>query len=71
MNTLEAEPVVQKYLDSAYLAGVDKVRIIHGKGTGVLRKYLWEYLRELPFVKKYNLAPQNQGGDGATEVYLK
>jgi len=71
MNTLEAEPVVQKYLDSAYLAGVDKVRIIHGKGTGTLKKFLWDYLRELPFVKKFIFAPQNQGGDGATEVYLK
>ncbi|GAV22637.1 endonuclease MutS2 [Carboxydothermus pertinax] len=71
MNTLEAEPVVEKYLDDAYLAGVEKVRIIHGKGTGALKKFLWEYLREVPFVKKYNFAPQNQGGDGATEIYLK
>ncbi|NYE58330.1 endonuclease MutS2 [Carboxydothermus ferrireducens] len=71
MNTLEAEPVVEKYLDNAYLAGVEKVRIIHGKGTGALKKFLWDYLREVPFVKKFNFAPQNQGGDGATEVYLK
>ena len=67
----EAVDVTDKYLDDAYLAGVPTVRILHGKGTGALRKAVHEELRQHPHVTKYQLAPQSQGGEGVTVVTFK
>lgn len=67
----EALTVTDKYLDDAYLAGVPTVRILHGKGTGALRKAVHEELRQHPHVTKYQLAPQSQGGEGVTVVTFK
>lgn len=62
---------VDKYLDDAMAAGVTQVRLIHGKGTGTLRKLIWEVLKSHPGVESYRLGEQNEGGAGATVVTLK
>lgn len=67
----EAEMVVGKFLDDAVIAGLNQVRIIHGKGTGALRKGIQNYLRHHRNVLQYRFADINEGGTGATEVDLK
>ena len=67
----EALDVTDKYLDDAYLAGLPTVRILHGKGTGALRKAVHDELRENPHVTKYQFAPLSQGGEGVTVVTFK
>ena len=67
----EALDLTDKYLDDAYLAGIPTVRILHGKGTGALRKAVHDELRENPRVTKYQLAPLSQGGEGVTVVTFK
>ncbi len=66
----EAIEVIDKFLDEALLAGLTQVLIIHGKGTGALRRGLREYLRQHPSVKQIAIAEINEGGDGATTVKL-
>jgi DNA mismatch repair protein MutS2 len=66
----EAIPLVDKFLDDAYLGGFTRVDIIHGKGTGALRKKISEYLSTHPKVKSFRLGQWNEGGDGATIVEL-
>ena len=61
---------VSRFIDQALLAGISQVRIIHGKGTGALRKGTQEYLRSNPRVKSFDYAAPNNGGDGATIVNL-
>ena len=70
-NLEEAIEMVDKFLDDSYLGNYPKVRIIHGKGTGVLRKGIREYLRRHAHVKAYEFAPFHEGGDGVTIVELK
>ena len=60
-----------KYLDDAVLAGLPIVRIIHGKGTGTLRKVIHDFLGEHPLVTEFRLAARNEGAEGATVVTLK
>jgi DNA mismatch repair protein MutS2 len=67
----EAVSRADKFLDEAVLAELRTVRIIHGHGTGQLRRGLAEYLRESPFVSSFAIAPPEQGGSGATIVELK
>lgn len=62
---------VDQYLDDAILAGYSQVTIVHGKGTGALRQGITDYLKKHPRVKKFALAPYNQGGSGATIVEFK
>ena len=62
---------VSRFIDQALLAGISQVRIIHGKGTGVLRDGVQAYLKTLPQVSKYEMAGYTEGGAGATNVYLK
>ena len=62
---------VERYLDSASLAGVARVRIVHGHGMGVLRKMVHEMLKQHPGVEKFYFAPPAEGGNGATVVELK
>ncbi len=66
----EALDQTGKYLDDAVLAGLNQVRIIHGKGTGALRSAVRELLGGHPQVKEFFLADSRQGGSGATEVKL-
>lgn len=66
----EATPRVDKFIDDAILAGFSRVEIIHGKGTGALRKRITEFLAQHPRVKSFRLGDWNEGGDGATIVEL-
>jgi DNA mismatch repair protein MutS2 len=61
---------VDKFLDTAMLAGLHRVDIIHGKGTGALRKKITEFLSHHPRVKTFRLGEWNEGGTGATVVEL-
>ncbi|OPX86672.1 MAG: Endonuclease MutS2 [Pelotomaculum sp. PtaB.Bin104] len=61
---------VEKYLDDAFLAGLPKVRLIHGKGTGSLRAAVHRYLRGHHRVKSFRLGEQGEGGYGVTVVEL-
>ena len=71
-NTVdEAINRLEKYLDDAMIAGLTSVRIVHGKGTGALRKGIHEYLRKLKFVKSYKLAKFGEGDAGVTIVTFK
>ena len=63
-------PRVERYLSDAYLAGMPFVRIIHGKGTGVLRQIVREYLGSSPMVQSYQPAGPAEGGEGATVARL-
>jgi len=67
----EALPLVDKFLDDAFLAGYGRVDVIHGKGTGALRKKVVEFLQAHPRVKSFRIAEWNEGGTGATTVELK
>lgn len=67
----EAEPVCEKFLDDAQLAGLKQVLIIHGKGTGALRQGIHEFLRHNHSVERFSLADIDEGGAGATLVVLK
>jgi len=67
----EALARTEKFLDDALLSEVKSVRIIHGYGTGQLRRSIAEFLRTHPFVSNFALAPDNQGGGGVTVVELK
>ncbi|MDQ3745941.1 MAG: Smr/MutS family protein, partial [Acidobacteriota bacterium] len=70
-TTDEAREELDKFLDEAYLHGHAHVRVIHGHGTGALRRAVAELLRQHPHVAAFDLAPENQGGAGATVVNLK
>ena len=67
----EALEKVDKYLDSAYLAGLPNVNLIHGKGTGALRDALRQYLTQHPFVGSYRAGGYYEGGTGVTVVTFK
>ncbi len=67
----EVEEQIDQYLHDAYLAGLPWVRIIHGKGTGALRKVVRDVLQVHPVVERSETARQNEGGDGATVAYLR
>lgn len=62
---------LEKYIDEVLTAGQGEVRIIHGKGTGALRKAVWEYLKTHPAVASFRLGELNEGGAGATVVTFK
>ncbi|HVO70425.1 MAG TPA: Smr/MutS family protein, partial [Aggregatilineaceae bacterium] len=64
----DAMPSVESYLDAAYMTGLPFVRIIHGKGTGVLRTAIRDRLRDHPLVRKYERGDEKEGGDGVTVV---
>ena len=63
--------VVDKYLDEARLANLDSVRLIHGKGTGALRQYLWRMLKGDPRATGFRLGTFGEGDSGVTVVTLK
>lgn len=67
----EAMTEVDRYVDSALLAGYPMVTIVHGKGTGALRKGITEYLQRNRQVKHFEYAAPNAGGNGATVVQFK
>jgi DNA mismatch repair protein MutS2 len=67
----EATEELEKYLDRAFMAGLPRVRIIHGHGAGILRRGVREFLKAHPHVAGIEEAPQNEGGQGATLVELR
>ncbi|MBN1777455.1 MAG: endonuclease MutS2 [Clostridiales bacterium] len=67
----EALPEIDRYLDEAILAGMHEVNIIHGKGTGVLRRGVQQHLKTHMNVKTYRLGAYGEGEDGVTVVTLK
>jgi DNA mismatch repair protein MutS2 len=66
----EAVPIVEKAIDDASLAGLESIRIIHGKGTGQLARGIREFLRGYPQVASAKTAPDREGGTGVTVVTL-
>lgn len=67
----EATDEVEKFVDRAFLAGLPRVRIVHGSGMGILRKALRSYLQSHPHVATVTEPPQQEGGAGATVVELR
>jgi len=67
----EATEELEKYLDRAFLAGLPRIRVIHGHGAGILRRGVREFLKGHPHVATIAEAPQNEGGQGATLVELR
>ncbi len=67
----EIAPVLEQYINDAYLSGLPWVRIIHGKGTGTLRQVVREELRGYPIVERSASAGSNEGGEGATVAHLR
>jgi DNA mismatch repair protein MutS2 len=66
----EALPAVDQYLDRAYRASLPWVRIIHGRGTGTLRRQVREMLHKHPLVRSYETGKPEEGGDGVTVAHL-
>jgi len=66
----EAIPQVERFLDDALVGGLHRVDIIHGKGTGALRKRISQFLKTYPHVKSFRLGEWNEGGAGVTVVEL-
>jgi DNA mismatch repair protein MutS2 len=66
----QASREVEKFVDRAFLAGLPRVRVVHGSGMGILRKALRQLLQQHPHVQSVIEAPQNEGGGGATVVEL-
>ena len=71
MNGEEAWSVIDKYFDDAYLAGVHSVTVLHGKGTGALRKAIWDKLKKDPRVASFRSGVFGEGDFGVTVVELK
>ena len=67
----EIPPLVERYVQDAYLMGMPFVRIIHGKGTGALRQVVRQELRQSPVVARSEAAGSNEGGEGATVAHLR
>jgi DNA mismatch repair protein MutS2 len=67
----EAVSRVERFLDEAAVNDLKSLRIVHGYGTGALRRSIAEFLRAHPFVANFGPAPDNQGGGGVTVVELK
>ena len=70
-TTDEAVMNLEKYIDDAYLAHMEKIRIIHGRGTGALKGAVTRSLQKNRYIKSFESAPFNEGGYGATIAYLK
>lgn len=61
----------ERFLDKALLAGFSEVEIVHGRGTGALRRELHEFLRTFPAVEHFAVAPEDRGGDGMTIITFR
>jgi DNA mismatch repair protein MutS2 len=70
-TTDEARDLVEKYLDDAFMAGMANVRLVHGKGTGALRKAVRSLLSDHPLVESFRDGEPGEGGAGATVAALK
>lgn len=70
-TTDEAIPLLDKYLDDAYLAHLPQCRVVHGRGTGALRKAVHQHLKRLKYVKEFRLGEFGEGDSGVTIVIFK
>ena len=70
MTTDEAYIKLDKFLNSAFIAGIWQVRVVHGKGTGTLRQAVHRMMDKHPLVKSYRLGDYGEGGAGVTVVDL-
>ena len=66
----DAIPEVERFLNDGFLVGVKELRVIHGRGEGILKNAVHQYLKEHPLVNHFHLADEDQGGTGVTVVYL-
>lgn len=66
----EALPRVERFLDEGFRAGVPRLRIVHGKGTGRMRQAVRELLARHPLVRRFDFAPPAEGGEGVTVVEM-
>jgi DNA mismatch repair protein MutS2 len=71
MRAEEAQRDLERFLDDALLAGLPSVRIVHGKGEGILRQLTRDYLKKHPNVGKFEDADPSAGGAGVTVATLK
>jgi DNA mismatch repair protein MutS2 len=67
----EAEPIVERWIDDALLAGTSPLRLVHGKGTGMLGRGLQEHLRDHPAVKNLRYGNEEEGSTGVTLIELR
>jgi DNA mismatch repair protein MutS2 len=67
----EALESLDEYMDTACLAGLSPLRIVHGIGTGALKRVVWEYLQRHSQVARYRLGEEGEGGSGVTVVELR
>ncbi|MDD6282041.1 MAG: Smr/MutS family protein, partial [Oribacterium sp.] len=70
-TTSEALPELTKYLDDAYLARLPQVRIVHGRGTGALKKMVHTVLKKNKYVDSFRLGEYGEGSDGVTIAFFK
>ena len=66
----EALPKIEKFLDDGFRAGLPRLRVVHGKGTGKMRTAVRELLAKHPLVKGYEFAEPREGGEGVTVVEM-
>jgi DNA mismatch repair protein MutS2 len=66
----EALPKIEKFLDDGFRAGVPRMRVVHGKGTGKMRQAVRQLLSKHPLVKGYEFAEPREGGEGVTIVEM-
>ena len=67
-NSADAIAALDKYLDDAYVSHLPSVRVVHGKGTGILRQAVHDYLKGVPYVKSFKLGEFGEGDSGVTIV---
>lgn len=70
-TTADAEYELDRFIDESYMARLPRIRIIHGFGTGALKNYVHHFLKNSDLVERFEFAPPNQGGNGATLAELK
>jgi len=71
LKVFEARVKLEEFLDKAILSNYEKIYVIHGRGDGILSKFVWDFLKDKNFVKDYHYASLEEGGTGCTIVYLK
>ena len=70
VRTEEAKSKLTHFLDEAYALGHSSVKIVHGRGDGILRKMLRDHLKSLNYVKEYVNEHSDRGGDGCTLIQM-
>jgi DNA mismatch repair protein MutS2 len=70
-NADDAETDVARFVERAFLAGLPRIRVVHGVGMGILRRTLRDFLKNHPHVTSVTEPPYNEGGQGATIVELR